>query len=153
MAIKHLSDEEIRTWTLEQKDRWWLDNVWKGDMPQLTVRSALTGMIIGGLLSLTNLSLLPLELMACGCAVVSNRGPNVQWLLHDDVSVLADATPEALTDAVCELLHDDARRAALSARAESLARAQTWDGVARQFEVGLLAARDQQMQGGAPCAV
>jgi len=55
MAIKHLSEEEIRTWTLEQKDRWWLDNVWKGDMPQLTLRSGLTGMIIGGMLSLTNL--------------------------------------------------------------------------------------------------
>jgi putative OPT family oligopeptide transporter len=55
MAIKHLTDEQIRTWTLEQKDRWWLDNVWKGDMPQLTLRSALTGMLIGGMLSLTNL--------------------------------------------------------------------------------------------------
>jgi putative OPT family oligopeptide transporter len=55
MAIKHLGEEEIRTWTLEQKDRWWLDNVWKGDMPQLTLRSGLTGMIIGGMLSLTNL--------------------------------------------------------------------------------------------------
>ena len=55
MAIKHLSDEQIRTWTLEQKDRWWLDNVWKGDMPQLTLRSGLTGMFIGGILSLTNL--------------------------------------------------------------------------------------------------
>jgi OPT family oligopeptide transporter len=55
MALQHLSDEQVRTWTLEQKDRWWLANVWKGDMPQLTLRSALTGMILGGLLSLTNL--------------------------------------------------------------------------------------------------
>ena len=55
MAIKQLNDEQIRTWTLEQKDRWWLENVWRGDMPQLTVRSALTGMLLGGMLSLTNL--------------------------------------------------------------------------------------------------
>ena len=55
MAIKHLSEEQIRTWSLEQKDRWWLANVWKGDMPQLTLRSGLTGMLIGGILSLTNL--------------------------------------------------------------------------------------------------
>jgi hypothetical protein len=26
---------------LGEKDRWWLENVYKGDMPQLTVRSAL----------------------------------------------------------------------------------------------------------------
>ena len=55
MAIKQLDEEQVRTWTLEQKDKWWLENVWKGDMPQLTARSAISGMMIGGLLSLTNL--------------------------------------------------------------------------------------------------
>ncbi|MBI2376117.1 MAG: OPT/YSL family transporter [Deltaproteobacteria bacterium] len=55
MALKHLSDEQIRDWTLEQKDRWWLENVYRGDMPQLTLRSAATGMLLGGVLSLTNL--------------------------------------------------------------------------------------------------
>ncbi len=55
MAIRQLSEEQIRTWTLEQKDRWWLANVWRGDMPQLTLRSGLTGMFLGGVLSLTNL--------------------------------------------------------------------------------------------------
>jgi OPT family oligopeptide transporter len=55
MALEHLSDEQIRTWTREQKDRWWLANVFRGDMPQLTLRSALTGFLLGGLLSVTNL--------------------------------------------------------------------------------------------------
>ena len=55
MALQQLSEEQIRDWTLEQKDRWWLQNIWRGDMPQLTVRSALTGMLIGGVLSVTNL--------------------------------------------------------------------------------------------------
>ncbi len=55
MAIQHLTDEQVRTWTVEQKDRWWLDNVFKGNMPQLTLRSGLSGMLIGGVLSLTNL--------------------------------------------------------------------------------------------------
>jgi len=55
MAIKQLDAEQVRTWTLEQKDRWWFANVWKGDMPQLTIRSAITGMVLGGILSLTNL--------------------------------------------------------------------------------------------------
>lgn len=53
--IKELSEEQVRTMTLEEKDAWWLQNVYKGDMPQLTIRSALTGMILGGILSLTNL--------------------------------------------------------------------------------------------------
>lgn len=98
-------------------------------------------------LSLTNASLLPLELMACGCAVVSNHGQNVEWLLHDEVAALSDPTPEDLTDSVCALLQDDERRAALSARAEVFARSQTWDEVARGFEQGLRLARDQNVRG------
>jgi uncharacterized oligopeptide transporter (OPT) family protein len=55
MAIPHLTDEQVRTWTLEQKDRWWLEKVYRGDMPQLTLRSAATGVVLGMVLSLTNL--------------------------------------------------------------------------------------------------
>lgn len=53
--IKELTEEQVHSMTLEEKDEWWLKNVYKGDMPQLTIRSALTGMILGGVLSLTNL--------------------------------------------------------------------------------------------------
>jgi len=55
MALLHLTEEQIRTWTREQKDRWWFDNVFRGNMPQLTLRSAITGFLLGGLLSVTNL--------------------------------------------------------------------------------------------------
>ena len=55
MAIKQLTEEQIREWTLEQKDQWWLDNVYRGDMKQLTIRSGLTGALLGSVLSLTNL--------------------------------------------------------------------------------------------------
>ena len=55
MALEQLSEEQIHDMTLEQKDEWWLKNIYRGDMPQLTLRSALTGMIIGGVLSVTNL--------------------------------------------------------------------------------------------------
>jgi uncharacterized oligopeptide transporter (OPT) family protein len=39
----------------EQKDRWWLDNIFRGKMAQLTLRSAITGFLLGGVLSATNL--------------------------------------------------------------------------------------------------
>jgi len=102
-------------------------------------------------LSLTNASLLPLELMACGCTVVSNRGPNVQWLLDETVASLADTSPEGLTEAVCALLQDDERRQAQSARAEVYARDQTWEAVAQSFEAGLLRARAQGAHKEATC--
>lgn len=55
MVIKQLTDEQIRTMTPEEKDRWWLENVYKGDVPQLTLRVVLSGFLLGGLLSITNL--------------------------------------------------------------------------------------------------
>lgn len=55
MAIQQLTEEQIREWSVEQKDKWWLENVYRGNMPQLTLRSAAMGFILGGLLSATNL--------------------------------------------------------------------------------------------------
>lgn len=55
MSLPQLTDEQIRTWTREEKDRWWLTTVFKGNMPQLTIRAAITGFLLGGILSATNL--------------------------------------------------------------------------------------------------
>jgi uncharacterized oligopeptide transporter (OPT) family protein len=55
MAIQHLTDEQIATWTRAQKDEWWFKNVFRGDMAQLTLRSGLTGFLLGGILSATGL--------------------------------------------------------------------------------------------------
>ncbi len=55
MALPHLTDEQIRTWSREQKDRWWFETGFRGDMPQLTLRSAFTGFLLGGILAATNL--------------------------------------------------------------------------------------------------
>jgi uncharacterized oligopeptide transporter (OPT) family protein len=55
VPIEQLSPEEVRSWTRLQKDTWWFERVYRGDMPQLTVRSALTGFLLGGVLSATAL--------------------------------------------------------------------------------------------------
>ena len=55
MPIKQLSDEQVATWSRLEKDTWWLKEVFRGDMPQLTIRAALTGFFIGGILSATAL--------------------------------------------------------------------------------------------------
>jgi len=51
MALLQLTDEQIRTWDRAQKDQWWFSNVYRGDMPQLTLRSAATGFLLGGVLA------------------------------------------------------------------------------------------------------
>ncbi len=55
MALLQLDEEQIRTWTRAQKDEWWFRNVYRGDMPQLTLRSAATGFVLGGVLAATGL--------------------------------------------------------------------------------------------------
>jgi uncharacterized oligopeptide transporter (OPT) family protein len=55
MALAQLTPEETRTWTREEKDRWWLEKIYRGNLPQLTIRSGLTGFFLGGVLSATNL--------------------------------------------------------------------------------------------------
>jgi glycosyltransferase involved in cell wall biosynthesis len=42
----------------------------------------------GLVLSFTNLSLLPVELMASGVIVISNKGENNEWFLNDNNSIL-----------------------------------------------------------------
>jgi uncharacterized oligopeptide transporter (OPT) family protein len=55
MALQHLTDEQIATWSRAQKDQWWLKNVYRGDMAQLTLRSGITGFLLGGVLAGTAL--------------------------------------------------------------------------------------------------
>jgi len=46
-----LTQEQIDTWSRQQKDTWWLTTVFRGDMAQLTFRSAPTGSMPTGSLS------------------------------------------------------------------------------------------------------
>jgi glycosyltransferase involved in cell wall biosynthesis len=85
-------------------------------------------------LSLTNLSLLPLELMASGCAVVSNAGPNVEWLLTEETTRLTDSTPEALAEAILELLGNDQMRRQKVAAGLALANRTSWASEVRKIE-------------------
>ncbi len=55
MALIQLQEEQIRTWSRAQKDEWWFKNVYRGDMPQLTLRSARPALLLGGVLAATAL--------------------------------------------------------------------------------------------------
>ncbi|MBI1189404.1 MAG: OPT family oligopeptide transporter [Tepidisphaera sp.] len=55
MAIEQLSEQQVREWSREQKDRWWFEKIYRATMPQLTLRAGLTGFLLGGVLCATNL--------------------------------------------------------------------------------------------------
>lgn len=55
MAIPQLTDEQVNSMSVREKDRWWLDHVYLGDTPQMTARVILSGCLIGGLVAVMNL--------------------------------------------------------------------------------------------------
>jgi O-antigen biosynthesis protein len=93
-------------------------------------------------LSHTNLSMLPLELMASGCAVVSNEGPNVEWLLTNETAQLAKPDPRALAEAMTELLQNDQLRLRKVEAALAFARSTDWSKEIRTIESALLQGRE-----------
>ena len=82
---------------------------------------------IASVLSFTNLSLLPLESMACNCAVVSNKGDNVEWLLNEKFTKFSDTTPEALSDAIIDLLGDEDALNRLKKNGLAFAQSTNWN--------------------------
>jgi len=94
---------------------------------------------VGVVFSLTNPSFVPLEMMACRCAVVDLRSERVEGLLEDGVNCrLAEPTAELIADAVLELLWDRAKRDVLVERAYQQVRALSWRDSARQIEAVFL---------------
>jgi glycosyltransferase involved in cell wall biosynthesis len=89
-------------------------------------------------LSHTNLSLLPLELMACGCAIVSNEGPNTEWLLTSQRAQIAMANPQSLANAVIELLENNSLRREKVNAGLAFAETTDWTREIRTIESAIL---------------
>lgn len=77
-----------------------------GIVPLKDLRDLYTQCDVALVLSFTNLSLVPLELMACGCPVVSNKGENVEWILNDEIATLAEPTVPGIVAALLNVLDD-----------------------------------------------
>lgn len=94
---------------------------------------------VGVVLSLTNPSFVPFEMMACKCAVVDLRSERVAGLLVDrENALLAEPTPESIAAAVLELLWDKTLHTAITERAYEQMRQHSWHSSARQIERILL---------------
>ena len=99
-----------------------------GDLARLYNEAA-----VGVVLSMTNPSLVPTEMLACGLPVVDVAGDAMAATFgHDGPIVLADFDPLALADAIESAL--DAPRSPAGAE---WVRGRTWEAAAAQVEAGL----------------
>jgi len=94
---------------------------------------------IGIVLSPTNCSLVPPEMMACRCAVVDLNRETVMGVMEHEVNaLLAEPTPKAIADAVLRLLEDEPLRQRLVETAYQQVRERSWEKSARRVEEILL---------------
>jgi O-antigen biosynthesis protein len=101
-------------------------------------RSATVGLV----LSLTNPSLIPLEMMACGLPCVDVAGEAMRSTFGADGPVeLVEPDPLALAGAIERLLDSPELRAERSRAGVAWVAPRTWAAAAEQLEAGLRAAR------------
>jgi glycosyltransferase involved in cell wall biosynthesis len=97
---------------------------------------------VGMVLSLTNPSLVGLEMMACGLPCVELASESMLATFGDDGAlVLAGAEPLALADALERLLDDGDRRRAIAAAGIEQMKGRTWEHAVDEVEAGLRVAR------------
>jgi len=96
---------------------------------------------VGICLSLTNYSLIPQEMLACGLPCVDIEGASASSVFGPDGPVeLVPFDVEAVADSVDRLLEDRADRERRSAEGRAFVKANTWDLAAAQVEHELRAA-------------
>ena len=82
-----------------------------------------------------NISWVPFQGMACGCAVVDADVPGVREMIADgETCRLAPPAPEAVAAALRSLVDDDGERLRLARAAAAEMQRGGWDASARQFE-------------------
>jgi glycosyltransferase involved in cell wall biosynthesis len=96
---------------------------------------------VGVCLSLTNYSLIPQEMLACGLPCVDLEGASAESVFGAAGPVeLAPLDSYALADAIERLLDDRPERKRRSEAGREFVRSHTWDNAARQVELELRAA-------------
>jgi glycosyltransferase involved in cell wall biosynthesis len=96
---------------------------------------------VGLVLSMTNYSLVPQEMMACGLPCVELEAPSVVAAFGRDGPVeLAPPEPLAMAEAIERLLDDPDLRARRARAGADFVANKTWDAAARQVQAGLRAA-------------
>jgi glycosyltransferase involved in cell wall biosynthesis/SAM-dependent methyltransferase len=96
---------------------------------------------VGLSLSLTNYSLIPQEMMACGLPVLELAGDNLERVFGVGGPLeLAPPDPVEMADTLLRMLDDPALRARRAEAGLAFVAGKTWDHAARQLEDGLRAA-------------
>lgn len=98
-----------------------------GILNSTQLRGLYSRMTVGVCASLSNYSLLPQEMAACGCPVVDLEGENTVAVYPPGAVVLAEPSVEGLKNQILKLLDDPVHRRAQVKRGLDYAKGLSWD--------------------------
>lgn len=78
-------------------------------------------------ISNTNLSLLPLEVMASGSVAVCSKGANSEWLVNEDNSILVSYDPNEMANTMYTYLNDSEKLEAIRQKGIEFVQHTSWD--------------------------
>ena len=78
-------------------------------------------------ISNTNLSLLPLEVMASGSVAVCSKGANSEWLVNEDNSILVSYDPIEIADTMYTYMIDSIKLDNIRKKGIEFAQNTSWD--------------------------
>ena len=90
------------------------------------------------IISNTNLSLLPLEVMACNSVAVCSKGENSTWMVNEENSVLVDYDPIQIADTMEYYLKHPDKLAQIRAKGLAFAQNTSWDREAEKVKEAIL---------------
>ena len=89
-------------------------------------------------ISNTNLSLLPLEVMASNSVAVCSKGKNSTWLVNEENSVLVDFEPYSIANTLEYYLKNDEKLKEIRQKGLEFAQATSWEAEAAKVRDALL---------------
>lgn len=96
-------------------------------------------------LSMTNLSLLPIEIMASNSIVVSNKGENNEWLLNDSNAVMVDCDPLLIADALERYLNDTEKLRMMRENGKNAIKDISWDAEIKKVKEFIVASIEEDL--------
>lgn len=106
-----------------------------GVLDQPTLAQAMRDADIHLSFSLSNISQVPFQAMACGCAVVEAQVPSVEAMVKDGRHcILAEPESRAVAEALIRFIKDEGLRRHIAKNGMEFVREKTWDNACKQFE-------------------
>ncbi|HHW15706.1 MAG TPA: glycosyltransferase family 4 protein [Firmicutes bacterium] len=87
----------------------------------------------GVVASLSNISLVPYEMMASYCPVVDFQFGSFSHFFPTDTTILTGGYPESFADSVLKYVEQPEERKALALRAKAAVHGHSWEETSRQF--------------------